>query len=747
VTSKAQSAYIHYANQLKLGGIYNLQRFLRIEDFDISFILQKDFTYGFITGFINITHISILDKDEKVCEIYLESGYYDLIGVGRCTEDAYLPAILIYDPDTASYVSSIPKPLQGAVSISGNKLVGENIISGSVSKSLGCIEPLASFTDPCGNGYGNGGYCEDLWKLKDAQDKIPSSMFSGKLRLYIQSIYGSTRTDYERSGFTLVVGDQNDIGNLADYPVVEFTRGFVGSSWIYTTENYDYFLCTQYGNTVIFKPLELSVCAERYKKILIENPKWDFAQKTRVEAYILAYAKVTNKNKFTLTIQGDVINGSPLDYGWHTEWDGHTATVVCFYKDPLAPQYLSDQHQLTVVETWNGEFYTFTVNNTRLQSDMPWWPWTNQLHVFYYSEAEESMVPVEYPAPIFGGYEGTFDSPIYNYYILDKTSGESELVTVNMQMNVEGTPNLNYDISGDKRYDIGSHNYITKKSYSGPNGKKGFKVGGTTQEITEETLIVDETSEVTQLTGLTIDTVSGSLFGQTGNTIPISDAAQTTSKAYIESLGFSVGETREVDEKTQYLVFMMRRFRWEVVVTELDTTSTSGGALFVQTMLGNCSNVILGKKETTEVGGKTVRTKPTINKAYTGILYWSTQDPNSVLNPSIKEFHSEMPGPNYVNIRPTYDDNNPPVSDVVTNTPAVPEASTIQMFEFNNGGANEVVVEDDSQLEEYFTPTISDKPTHTIDTSRSSINNKFKISHASFDKDGGFINDSSIGWA
>jgi len=48
--SEMQSAYIHFASEMELGGIYNVQKNIETDNYVATIVLQKDFTYGFITG-------------------------------------------------------------------------------------------------------------------------------------------------------------------------------------------------------------------------------------------------------------------------------------------------------------------------------------------------------------------------------------------------------------------------------------------------------------------------------------------------------------------------------------------------------------------------------------------------------------------------------------------------------------------------------------------------------------------------
>jgi len=753
IISVAQQAYYFYANQLDLGGIFSSQKIIRVDGYEIILNLNKDFNYGFISGVADITSPIVIKKDDKVCNIYMESGFFDLLSTGQCTEGAYFPAVLNYDADILAYIDLLDNPLQGSVSILGDTLGGEKILDGSVSNSLSCSEKLDTIIDPCGNEYTGGGYCQDLVKLKDAQTVMPSSMFSGKLRLYVQSIYGSARSDYKRDGFILKIGDDNNPEEAEDYPIFDLPRGFTGSSWLYTTSNYDYFLCTRDQTVVIFTPLELTPCAIEFRDILIANPQWSFEEKKKVEAYILAYARLTTKGEMVVSIDGDDIIGSPLDYGWHSTWDGSEASVVCFYDDPAAPQYLSDQHQITIQESFIDDQYIFTVTNTRIQSDKPWWPWTNGLQVLYYSESEESMIPVEYPAILFGGFTGTFDSPLYCYYALDETSGVSELIVCNIHMDIGTQTSTNFNLPTGTRFSTPQRYKVVEKiSFlaGDEGGKKGFSVNG---QQTEVDVGVTTQTRLTEYYPLGQAIHRGWPFDRNAGFDSLLFASGTE---YGISKGLVPGETKEVfdpDSGTFRTTRWEWRGKWLFMGREItDNIGNEGtsGQVFFELPLGDCSNAITGvttdsfqDESTFHTVQETVGVFNGVYFPYEGQLVWYV--PTNASGYKILEVIAEAPS----------DDAMTHVSSFWGNTQTIVNEEIVgfasqketKLNTHDKGTFKNEVTDNKPGNPEYFAPTISDKPTHTIDTGRRSIENKYKINHSAFNRDGGFINDSSIGWA
>lgn len=681
--------------------------------------------------------------------IYLESGFIKTTASGKCSEDAYKPATLHYDSATATYVSSTTTPLQGRVTRDlidpprdESPFTGEALAEGSESLSVGCKVKAPFVIDYCavvhGDVDGPDAYCGlDLQFKKEAQELVPSSMFSGKLRLLVQAMYGSTRTDYRRDGFGLKITG----GGLE----VVLSRGFEGGSWLYTTARFDYFLCTYSSGQVTFRKLTLYKESEAFRGILDGHARvGEFTFVTKVEAYILAMTT------FSLSIQvvqitGDAINGSTLDYGWHAKWDGHTATAVCFYVDLVNDEYVSDQHQLTISDVYNAQAdtYAFTVSNTRLQQDKPWWPWTNTLNVLYYDDALQSMVPVELLQGKIGVGEGTFDSPIYNYYSLDGLTGVETLHTVNIYMDIDASPaNINIDLSGDKYRSTTAHTRLDKKTYTGAAGSKGFKVAAQLMDVQ----VISTSFEDTVVTSLDqyfgMDATSVAARGNNGSAVPISDHATEHSLGFLESLGYVINETREVGENTQHLMFVHYRFTWTDNQIQYLNGHSKQGEAFMQTVLGDCANVILCRSITESHSGKTVSERAGYTKYLGGLLFWSIQPAQNP--PPVTDPIAEMPGPLYVSALPTYSGTGSITSD---SFPADPGTNVKDISTFKQGTAAQQTITDEVILAEYLQPTTSDPKTGTVDVGRESLGNLHKTTHSAFSTTQGFLHESSTGWA
>lgn len=756
--------------------------------------------------------------------IYLESGFLDLLYTGPCTENAFFPAKLNFDPFTAAYVAVTNTPLEGAVNatvITGEPIIashdievatangidtaltvtvtddtgvtvysvgtdytvtstgitalstgaivnaqslrvdyvvlvvqdeapfsGSVLIAGQDSKAVGCVTKLAQVTDSCATTYSLGGYCDaGIIGKKDVQSKVPASMFSGKLRLLVQSIYGSTRSDYRlKNNFDLEIGD------VAVSPFT-FFRGFTNNSWLYTTANYDYFVCTFKGTSIEFRELQLSSVALKFRDILVAHArKTDHEFATRLEAYILSTATVSSTIHSTVIITGDLILGSPLDYGWHATWGGETADCISFYADVPNSQYISDHHRISIGETFNAGVYTFTAVNTRQESDKPWWPWSSHIYAFYYDETVQSMMPVDFPNPVISGSTGTFDAPIYCYY--NWVAGVDTLQVSRIAMNLQNLPQNNFSYThGTPLPEPWSSNTLVRKNFSGGiAGTISADIGGT---VTTVTFAGASTNSEAHWYNAGDNWMGGWPF-ERGRWFQWAPGGYATANDWAIANGVTIGQRQDFNingqQRTLEVAWWGHKYRLGIQTLTKNNYFESG-KLFIQTVQGDCGCVIVGDSvdvDIQESGSYEDAQKNTnelvLNMIHTGELVWG-----SISNIDGYQPFFTIAGPppghaaNYNGFLP-----NSNLQIIQQTTWTAPFQSSTQTLKYKNGsgGSGTPTIITPAILSEYFSPTASDKPTHTIDTARRALlSNKYKINHAAFTEDGGFINDSSVGWS
>lgn len=367
--------------------------------------------------------------------LYMESGYLSGLAVGPCAAETALPATLNYTGTVAGYINTTETPLQGHLSVSTNELLeefpfnGEALADASESLAVGCDVKLDSVTDQCGNTYTAGGYCipEVIFKKKKVLTTVPASMFSGKLRLMVQSIYGSKRTDVsliEAEGF--VVPGKIKIAGFT-------VSAFYGPSYgLFSAPDFRYFL-VEISNQVKYYPILITDKAQAIVDILVDHPRNNepaFVKK--VEAYILSTAKVDEDN---VIVGGYLsgLDGEPLAYGWHWNWTGHQADIVLQSDDIINHRYRTKQYSLSLSYI-DGVFS----ESLSLVDEGYWWPQLGGLNVFvpdYFSNKALVKVPVleeignGVPVP---GTEGAApDSPLHCFRTMS-----DELIVVRHSSNL-----------------------------------------------------------------------------------------------------------------------------------------------------------------------------------------------------------------------------------------------------------------------------------------------------------------------
>lgn len=684
---------------------------------------------------------------------YMESGYLDLKSVFLCDENAFFPATLHFDPATSAYNASIPKPMQQEVysdplDLTGDSpFFGETPAEGQESLAVGCNTKYEVTEDACGNEYSNGGYCPGyIVRKKQAQNVVPSSMFSGKLRLLVQALYGS---DYDAvsyrfgDNFTLNIG-YGEASSVADYRDVTLFRGYDGGGFLYTTADLNYFYCKYTPGALMMSPLDLSAEGQAFKDDLIASGRAsEYAFVKRVEALILSTAKINSGNALFLDITGDVVLGTPLDYGWHSTWSGQYSTIVCSYdaNDIVEPHYISNQYQLEIFETFDEglQAYVYSANVTTLIANQKWWPFTNGLQVYYYDFLENSMYPVRYPNLTPGGQTGVFDAPIYCYYKHDDSTGADTLVTCSIYMDISaGASSSSNSVQlGDKIYDLADLvRHFNRSSTSG--GDKGFRVtpsagGNSGVEITVQTGGSNFEQKYTGITG----------FFNTDVVAPFNSDAFADAEAYANSVGYSIGDTKdgfwEGNPTALHLKWQGFKVSPALFIQLTESEITRSGSAFLQVSLGSCDEVVIGEETSETQGAGNTSTSGNVSGFwyYGGRLVWTTSS-TSLLQ--IAEVETEfVPAPYYSYV------------DLPGFSPVTEEWDAIGPLYFNEVSRHSEVyssLASGNSLgdDRYFHPGIITPATGTVDYSRKAISGDFKLTHTLALHTEGFLHHSAVGW-
>ena len=267
-------------------------------------------------------------------KLYLESGFLNLGSIALCVEATFLPARLrLIQTKVAAYLGSTATPLEGEGNVSAlnaeidTPFYGQVLTDGQNSKTLtGTLS--ATVTDLCANTYTNASAIygnSDTVQRKLCQKYVPSSLYSGKLRLYVQAVYGSTRTDYYPTPLTI-----NPSANTFDVVIngYRLNQG-LATSGLFTDSDYNYYLIEAGYSSFTFKRLKFSSAARGWLDILATHPdRLDRPFASRVEAYALSTAVIDPDFTPVTRSTGLSISGTPYAYGFKFNWQGNQAKVV-----------------------------------------------------------------------------------------------------------------------------------------------------------------------------------------------------------------------------------------------------------------------------------------------------------------------------------------------------------------------------------------------------------------------------------
>jgi hypothetical protein len=688
--------------------------------------------------------------------IYLESGFIDVGSWSVLLPDTYKPAHLYFNDLIKQYLDSTATPLELKTSSSGGTaeldkpFKGTPVVDGMESRSIGCAE-----IDKSGTVYFSDeisltgvGLCPiGLQKKKYTVLKIAPSLFTGKLKLYIQAMYGSTRDDYMDMELMLAI-------NGILYGTTFINPMGLSSTWLYTSARREYFLCNYYGTALILTPLKLTGPALGFATILANHPrKDDFDFATRIEAYILAYATPDPFNTIHIEITAATVRGVPISYGWHSNWRGDEAHMVTIYADTPTNRYYSNQYKLKIIEELGSDgVLLLSIGLTEVETDIPFNVF-NGLNLIYYDETVGSMTPVM-PATPFLPEDFSYDAPVYCYTRLNPIVNESELIVVRI-FKEQATRTAYTDLGPAMIYGPGTYLLNEHIEYVGANGNSGFYTTGALTETFD--------GPNTQIT-IHIKTILN-LGGESGY-----DMVSTYGGFYEgESIGSTwyTGQGWELYGGSISAGTLMRKpsgspgeYTWGRMFTNTvsgtqeftyTTNSSESTVAFLEIPIYACDAIITGtcvndNKDTV------------ISTTSTG--YWPYRDAIFAVDPpdsssgvitltkiieassvNVRPYTQATQGfsPGYIVSEPAITHPDPAFNTVIKEAVG---SKPVDRDEVTTVVANSLIGE-----QRYFYPILSNPDLGTIDVARTSVSHGARSAHYLYAKDYGYIKTTSVGWA
>ena len=333
------------------------------------------------------------DEEEEVLgPLYMDSGAVDLLSVSP------------YDPRSALaaplYYASLQKAAYAA-----KKLLGK-ILPPAITNNTPPVDGEAgeSFIPVEG---------ADLLGKKDCAAKCPPSMFTGKARLYAQAQLGAP---LKKWAWNL------DLPMGSPPQWVHDETGFVLNLHVglYTDANNAHWLLSMSGTGVMVTPLKPSASA----KLLVphlSDPTYA-ADKTKIEAYILAHSKPGSAADSVFLNFDGLPPPYMLGYGWKFNWDGSAADIIKHVEG--SPQHSSTHYRLAINRNTGSGFSTevsrWTLDLSVVEGPVYW-------HNSKFGDvicAPEWISNTLYTfGTLYGGWSG--DAPVYCFY---KEDGGLEVI-------------------------------------------------------------------------------------------------------------------------------------------------------------------------------------------------------------------------------------------------------------------------------------------------------------------------------
>lgn len=276
-----------------------------------------------VVGLQEYIHI---EATSESCALYMESGYAQMGQYMHNRPGASIPATLqLGSVSTETH-------LFGTLTAGEARAVVPNSVSTSAKFKSGELSPKSFFaaprlnetvpsSDPLEATEGSGQAGEfpidtALERKKAVVAKVCPSIYSGKMRLFVQSLFGAPLTVFGKQAISAYEFQPNMLkknGIILGY-----------STGIFTSDDGTYWL-VDLGTVVTVWKIQLTTCGSALSQWLVKNPQANRHTQSEFEAFIFAEATIDTSFSFTLQ---NVPVVTPFAYGWKFNWGGSEATCI-----------------------------------------------------------------------------------------------------------------------------------------------------------------------------------------------------------------------------------------------------------------------------------------------------------------------------------------------------------------------------------------------------------------------------------
>jgi hypothetical protein len=327
---------------LRATGLAFASQQFRINDTTIEVDIKGQHDYIRITGGAQQLQmdsglVDVLSATEGTADLYLAGTLHETQSVGSYNAPFVLPAVSAttrLNPATDG-----AGQLAGTVSI-GTKFKGHVPVDGLAARSFspGRVEktpPAPPATDPKPDDA-------SLAAKKIAAAGCPASVFTGRCRLYVQSMYG--RHLYAQETLSAIPVEPPELNDDTAPPSLKlkaFKRGsdetiypkvsITTSCGVHLDDDGVHWLfCPGLDSLAVYRlvaPARVEALRAYLKAVPDARHTLNTPDRQRLEAYVLAYCLPDAKNVAWIT-PNLALHAVSMGYGWHWNWSGTLADIV-----------------------------------------------------------------------------------------------------------------------------------------------------------------------------------------------------------------------------------------------------------------------------------------------------------------------------------------------------------------------------------------------------------------------------------
>lgn len=510
--------------------------------------------------------------------LYMESGFLSFGTDKPGTQGQNDPAWLYYNNAVQSWMTTTNYSMQGKIKttpVSG----GEVILYGSNSKAVRANQYTKKFT----------------------QGSVPSSLFSGKMRLFVQALYGSKRDDYTyNGGMPSLYLSSSTPGTQKEFVL---TPHYTENTWLITTANHDYFVVKYFVSFLAFFELVYTKDGQAIIDEIRTSPPADNEMLKKMEAYAFSTAKIGALHSM-VDINTPVTGGEPLAHGWHVTWNGLKAQIVLLDVSSDNDSYNNTRYQLTINPQYNDGVYTFSVQNTIVEGPSMAFVIINEITVIYPDYMKGGMYAWPQPSSVVS-YQAQQTDMNATFYV---TCEDDAFKPIGIHQNYTSLPvgsNYNFQVIANNRKGS-EYEYEQREIYY--NSSKGSSVRDLSVTGVTNTACQIYGSNITDVSYERWDRAEGvstSLYGPIVSNLPESWTAAGGGSDYDSGLGLrqymqSVGKTAgsAVPGKPGFVWGAILTFVYQTnqKINYRNGSLSRSGGVFIESVAYDCESVVHGSR-------------------------------------------------------------------------------------------------------------------------------------------------------